>query len=1077
MIRFIIGTVGVVLSLSCVAQKIPLINAAEVMEQSKTLYDSGKYADAIKQYLTISKRDTAYVEMLTELAMTYTANEEYNKAISTTEEALNITSDNRAHLLRSRAIAMDKKGDYDQSLILFNKAIEEFPFDFSLIYNLGITHYNHKEYEKARDCFFRTLKLNPFHGGSHLNLGRLSAAQGKKGHAMLSLGVYMGINNSANQWLVFIEKFVSNEYQEENTIPFTGKNAFDKVDQIIKSKIALDKNYKSTVDFDANLVKQYQMLFEQLGTVNTSVEDPWVTFYMPLYTALKEQNAIEPFLYHILTTVQGDQVKKWQKKNEKRLEAFFALTNSILKKGRGELTVPPSLGFDKPVKAWYDDDNRLVAIGNKDGSDIRIGHWIYYHNNGQRSAEGDYDNKGVKKGIWKFYRSNGTVKSIEDYSTGEVTTYFEEFVRNQHFFLKDDKTQGDVEIYLRCGALDEKLRYDKDIRSGPGASYYTNGKVKVRYQHKDGKLEGEYIQYYEEGKIKSKSLYKAGLLDGDYISYFLNGKVKSTGTYLNDEVNGHWKYYYANGKLEKTGSYKTGSGEGEWIFYNSQGQIFGKRILIAGQINGEDVTYHDEKVHYINTYKNGLLIKVVYFDTYGKELGRYGNDKGSFSVKQFYSTGQLNSEGAYVKGKQSGVWKYYYREGGKLSEYNYVDDQIVGEVVEYFHSGGKKYVSNYKEGERDGYFQEFYPHGQVKHEGWYQKGMRQQQWQEYYANGVVESDYYYLNGEYHSLCYSFNTDAKMSVAARYDHGSLVDVVNYNEKGVAITTKAKVDNSVILETKYSSDKLQSKLYLTCGEYTNSVTRWFPDGKVFYTYTLSDGSRHGLYEYNSPNGQVEIRGNYALGIQEGWWEGFNFDGKKDYAGKYVQGEQDSTWTYYSAIGNISHTSEFKNDEREGLTRQYGADGKVVLEKMFVNGDMISYRQVVDDKQGEWITFTGDASIVVKYSNGKTAFEENFKKGVLEGKRKIYFSTGQLYSEYQYTLGDYIGPYTLYYPNGKVLEKGTYRLDELDGVVEWFNEDGSVNHQENFLMGSRQGKSIWYQKGIKVKEFNFWGGITNE
>ncbi|MEO7988147.1 MAG: tetratricopeptide repeat protein [Chryseolinea sp.] len=1077
MLRLLICTVGIVLSFTSIAQKIPLIDAAEVIGQGKTLYDSGKYAEAIKQYLTIPKRDTAYVDMLAELAITYTANEEYDKAIATTEEALKFTSIHRPHLLRSRAIAMDKKGEYDQSVVLFNQAIEEYPFDFSLIYNLGITYYNHKEYDKARDCFFRTLKLNPFHSGSHLNLGRLSAAQGKKAHAMLSLGLYMGINNSANQWLVFIEKFVSNEYQEENTIPFTGKNAFDKVDQIIKSKIALDKNYKSAVDFDANLVKQYQILFDQLNTVNTSVDDPWVTFYMPIYSALKEQNAIEPFLYHILSSVKGDQVKKWLKKNDKRMDVFFTLTNTTLKKGREELIAPATLGFDKPVKAWYDTNNKLEALGNKDGSNTRNGHWIYFHDNGQRSAEGSYDDKGVKRDVWKFYRSNGTVKSIEDYRTGEVTTYFEDFSRNQHFFLKDEKTQGEVEIYSLCGALEEKLGYDQDKRKGPGASYYSNGAVNIQYQYADDKLTGEYIQYYEDGKLKSKSNYKEGLLEGNFISYYQNGKIKTGGAYVKDEANGPWKYFYFNGKLEKTGAYKNGKGEGEWIFYNNRGQVFGKRMLVNGEINGEDVTYNNEKIHFINTYKNGLLIKVVYLDKNGKELGSYGNDKGNFNSKQFYSTGQLNGEGAYTKGKQSGLWKYYYREGGKLSEYSYVDNQIQGEGIEFFKSGGKKYVSNYVDGERDGYFQEFYPHGQVKHEGWFQIGERQQQWMDYYPDGVIESDYYYLNGDFHSTCYDFNTDGKMYLATQYDKGSALDAMHYNEKGEAITRKKKENNSVILETQYTSGKPQSKLNILCGEYSNTVTKWFPDGKIFYTYTLFGGRRHGAYQYNCPNGQFELKGNYVRGTQEGWWEGYYYNGKKDYEGKYLQGEQDSTWIYYFLKGGIASTSEFKDDEREGLTQLYSADGKVALEKMYAHGDLLSYRSVVDNTPGEWIPFTGDASIVVKYSNGKTAYEENYKKGVLDGVRKVYFSSGQLYSEYHYALGDFTGPYVLYYPNGKVLEKGEYKLDQLNGLIEWFNENGSLNHTENYLLGSRQGKSTWYEKGVKVKEFNFWGGMTDE
>ena len=273
MMRFCLTAAVIVISFNCFAQEPTFVNAAEIINRGKELYDSGKYKESIDQYLSIPKRDTAYVYMLSELALSYIANEEFDKALKSCEEGLKKPSPYRAHFLRSQAIATDRSGDYDKAVTLFTKAIDDYPADFVLVYNLGITHYNHKAYGKAVDCFFKVLGMNPFHPGSHLNLGRMSAGQGKKTHAMLSFGMYLGLSNEDNDRLVFLEKFLSNQFTEEGSLTATHPNAFEKLDQIIRAKIAMDKNYKSKIDIDAAIVKQYQIFFDQLVTASNTTDD------------------------------------------------------------------------------------------------------------------------------------------------------------------------------------------------------------------------------------------------------------------------------------------------------------------------------------------------------------------------------------------------------------------------------------------------------------------------------------------------------------------------------------------------------------------------------------------------------------------------------------------------------------------------------------------------------------------------------------------------------------------------------------------------------------------------------------
>ena len=119
----------------------------------------------------------------------------------------------------------------------------------------------------------------------------------------------------------------------------------------------------------------------------------------------------------------------------------------------------------------------------------------------------------------------------------------------------------------------------------------------------------------------------------------------------------------------------------------------------------------------------------------------------------------------------------------------------------------------------------------------------------------------------------------------------------------------------------------------------------------------------------------------------------------------------------------------------------------------------------------------SIVINYQNGKKAYEEEYKNGVLNGPKRIYYPNGNLHSEFNYALGDYHGDYRIYYSNGKIREKGTYKLDELDGTLEKYNEDGSLYLVERYLMGIRSGKATVFEQGQKKMEFDFYGGLPYE
>ena len=1057
------------------AQQIPLINSGEVIEKAKILYDSGDYAEAIKEFSRVPERDTNYVLMLTETALTHIAAEQYDEALAICDKGLARPSAYAPYFFRYRAIAEDKKGNLEKSIKVFRESIEKFPADYGLLYNLGITYYNSKQYEKAAETFFQVLSFNPFHAGSHLNLGRLAIGQGRKTHAMLSLGMYLSISNTDNQRLVLLNNFLDNQVTDEGTIPLFGLNDAEKMDQIIRAKIAMEKNFKSEIPVTAAVVRQYEMLFQQLNIIGNNTDDPWVKAYLPIYRYIKDSQQAEPFVYHILSSSSIAAVKKWRTKNSKALSAFFESVNGAIKKQR-ELVALPQFGYDGPVQAWYYNDNTLSALGKFTSDEIRQGPWKFFHGNYVLSAEGSYDDAGKKIGGWKYYNKDGTVKSIEDHKTGEVTVLYPNGMRREHFFLKDGEIHGNVELFFPCGALKEKLAYQNGKRHGKGQTYHENGATKMTYEYTDNKGNGEFRTYYATGVLQEVENYKDDVLSGEYRSYFPNSKLESDGQYVNGEGIGQWSHYHNNGKLRRKGTYNN-SGEpvGEWLYYDETGTLTERRQFDEeGRWHGANTHYSKGNIHYVDTYKKGMLVQSVFYDREGKEIANYGKGDGNFFVKNHFSTGQVQSEGNYRKGKNHGPWKFYNRFGKLINEYNYVDGQLQGNAVDYFPSGEKKFVAEYKDNVLHGYLQEFYRHGKLKQEGWFQEGKREQQWRTYFADGTLETDSYYLRNSYTGPSYTYAQDGKLYALTTYEEDILTDIKNYDAKGSLTTTKKTNEHTQSYEDRFPSKKLKAKFDMVCGNYIGQLTKWYPDGNVYYSYTFVNGKKSGPYVYNHLNGKPAMQGTFLDDKEVGHWKSFHMNGKISNEGRYVDGEKDSVWNYYNSNGKISSSITYRNGDSHGISRYFSPEGTPLLEKMYLSGDLIAYRVINDnDENNVWQDFSGTGTISVNSPEGKLLYEETYRDGLRHGYKRLYFNSGKLHEDYHYDNGDFEGAFVTYYPDGKVEERGTFKNDEMHGTVEMFRPDGSPLKVETYGMGTRHGKAVYYDKTNK-KEILFRDGI---
>ena len=1062
-------------------QKLQLINSGEVLENGKLLYDSGKYTEAMAEYSRIVERDTNYVKALYEMALTHVAKKNYDSALLLCDIGLQKDQPLEVDFLRLQAIATDRKGEVGKSIAMFKKASEKFPSDFSLIYNLGITYYNSKAYEDAVNSFFKVLYINPYHAGSHLNLGRLSIGQGRRTHAMLALGIYLAIANTDNANLVQLNKFLDNQSPDDGTLKSFGTNDAEKLDQIIKARIAMEESYKTKVPINAAVVRQFQMLFDQLSTINPSKDDPWINYYLSIYKSMNDAQMSEAFTYHILGSATSDVVKKWAAKNDKTLQNFYDLVNVQLKKNRAVLDPRnygfTAFGFDRPIAAWYDNNNRLDAAGEKSG-DLRTGHWVFFHDTGHRSGEGDYNDKGTKTGAWKYYTEDGSVSSTENYTSGEIKTFRPDATLEKHYVMKNEKPEGVVNIFYACGKLDETLNYKDGVRQGKGTTHYPSGDKKIEYYYVNDKLNGEYLTYFPHGQISKRQTYQAGILTGRYEEFHANGKTEVQGELKNDQEEGKWSYYYSNGKLDHAGLYVGGKPTGEWVYYNEDGELIEKRIFDnAGLRHGDDIFYSEGKPYNIITYRKGLLVGTTSLDKTGKELFKAAKSDGTMSIKTFSPAGILLSEGGYSKGMQHGTWRYYYPNGKLLSVFTYEHGQAQAEATEYYVSGKTKIVANYKDGERHGYYREYFEHGQIKLEGWYQLDKRQQQWLSYYADGSLEEDNYYLDDQYFGKNYSYASDGKVSNISTYDKNGFVEISYFDAKGKTLSTD-NIYATTQTSDKYASGKPRLTYMMECGEFSGAMERLYPDGMLYFKYNFMNGLKNGQYLSRFMNGKPVAEGYYANGVETGTWKYYYPEGSLQRVVRYTEGETDSVKTYYHPHGAVSSRSLYKNDKRDGVSQYFSPHGTLLMEKRYEKDVLMAYRTLnATGALGEWINFSGNARIIVKYTNGNTALDEEYVNGMRQGVSRDYFENGTLYQEFNFDQGLYQGHFEQHHLNGKLKESAEYKADELEGKWELFDDEGKAQATGNYSMGYRDGKFTWFEKGVPVKFVTYWNAAPEE
>jgi antitoxin component YwqK of YwqJK toxin-antitoxin module len=324
----------------------------------------------------------------------------------------------------------------------------------------------YEDYKTALSYFKKSARINPYYMNNHVMLGYISMLQGHRSKAMMSYLMSLAISPDNNGILVFLESLSSDAIRIEGSIEkFESNELFQYYDDIIRSRAAQDPRFVQEVDFNANIIKNTELLLQKLE-YRDNTDDFWMNYYVPFYFSLAKQNLAPHFLYYTLYSTNNDEVKKFINKNSDEKDAWISLANEYLSSNRStqHATV---MGQKDEYSFWYYNSNALSAIGNQIDDETRTGPWMFFYESGQLNAIGKYDDSGNKTGLWKYYHENGRLSRTEKYQENAIVEparyYHENGALSIIAHYDGEILDGSLEHYYACGALKEIIPLKQGI--------------------------------------------------------------------------------------------------------------------------------------------------------------------------------------------------------------------------------------------------------------------------------------------------------------------------------------------------------------------------------------------------------------------------------------------------------------------------------------------------------------------------------------------------------------------------------------------------------------------------------------
>lgn len=303
------------------------------VEQGVELYDNGDYKGAIEQYKKALKIDKKSPLVNYEIASTYFALKDYEKAIKHSDIVISAKSNYIDHAYILKGSALDLQGKPKEAIKAYKLGIKGYPKNHLLYYNLAYTCYSLKEYKDAEEALQSALKIKPSHASSHLLLGYIMSDQNNRVKSLLAIYNFLLLEPEGNRaksacdLLNYeLKKGVKKESEKSTIITLTDNKESDEfraaelmLSLLEASKSLEDNENKTEFELFSENTKSF---FTVLGELKKDSKGFWWNYYVDFFYAMVNENHVEAFCYFITQSKADVKISNWLNDNNEKIDAF-----------------------------------------------------------------------------------------------------------------------------------------------------------------------------------------------------------------------------------------------------------------------------------------------------------------------------------------------------------------------------------------------------------------------------------------------------------------------------------------------------------------------------------------------------------------------------------------------------------------------------------------------------------------------------------------------------------------------------------------------------------------------------------
>jgi uncharacterized protein len=1052
--------------------------AGELISKAIEYHDKSDYSTALQILQRISPCDPEYPRACYEMGLSYYYSGNTDMALAKCNEAEFLHFDEPSVYGLTGSI-WDDKGKPADGVAILIKALQKWPYNTNLLYNLGICYLNLGEPVKAEEVLLRGLCINPYHAKSHMALARANYIMGRISQSYLAFNMAILINPSLKNLREFDNAISgrSDPGPRPWLYPYPAgydHSGWDKLAALIQAEFAFNNEFEYPYNLNYTVSKQSYILFNSLQ-FSPSDTSFYNSCYAKFYTDMIRTGYLELYLYFTLKNTGSEEVNAWMDKNSAVVDNFVSHSQEVINAMRG--CAFNNEKAEKNITFYhYDDDGNLTSIGNMEGKEnLRSGDFIEISEDGGISQKGIYVNDKIE-GEWLILWPNGAIKQRlafhEGLLDGPCYTYFPNGARSGVYPMKAGHKNGNVEAYSASGNLVSVNAYVDDAMNGPVIFNNYQDRFSRNFSYLNDTAEGPHAEKWMNGMPKQECNFVKGKYEGKVSTWYPNGKPQSENTYVKGVKTGGFADYYFNGALEQTGEYDSeGNLTGEYRSFDRDGKVTAvQKEFKKGLLDGTCIEYFPNGQEQMKRfYRMDTLVRIESFDSKGNTLYAADVSGNEIYSKIFYADGTLLTEGKRVNGKWQGSRKGYNPLGLLTEDYLYNDDMRSGPQKTYYANGTLKEEYNCDSNNIIGIYKKYRINGHPEMIGGYNKVGRNGEWLTYYSNDTLESRSFYSDGVQVGRLLYYEPDGRISSEDFFNsQGDNIRSITYDQSGKIIADSDHEWGLCNTEIKYPDGQIKSRISYCDNVLHGTQVSYFPNGKIESKSDYQYGKLEGTTSSYDYNGSLTSEFPYLSGMLNGqgrWYE----DGKLVYTADFENGQYQGKCTGYYFNGNKSRELNFSDDERNGYADYFAPDGNFMYRLKFMDGVLIAY--AYKDKTG---TITPDIAItpntnqvLAYYPNGKVSARFGLKNGLYQGEFHSYYNTGIPLRESMYDNDDAAGLEKNFYPSGKLRETINYINDDRSGSYCLYNENGRKRLEGNYIANNQDGEWHVYNKEGKETE----------